>query len=187
METPVLAPNAIPTSEIASTGALFTPSPTMATDLPPDWKRFTAGAFFAGENLSRDFVDWPGNEFRKLRTQDASRRCDNGRDAQRNGAHHRRDYRWLQLHAGIRTKTASTFWLTGSDLYGYRLATFKHLLYLLPDSRFQYRNANQLPMSRGPALISRHLILRHPATSDGAPQQECLPFRRCRSFASRCT
>ena len=42
MSPSVPAPIAIPTSAVASTGASFTPSPTIATLLPPSRKRLTA-------------------------------------------------------------------------------------------------------------------------------------------------
>ena len=38
----------VPTSAVASAGASFTPSPTIATRLPPVWNLFTAAALSAG-------------------------------------------------------------------------------------------------------------------------------------------
>src|SRR5256885_14353753 len=46
--TSVPAPIAIPTSAVARAGASLTPSPTIATLLPPSWNRRTAAAFSAG-------------------------------------------------------------------------------------------------------------------------------------------
>jgi hypothetical protein len=60
------------------------------------------------------------------RTQDAPRRGGNGRDAQRNGAHHRRDHCHMQLCASVRTKAAISFRLTRSAI--------EHLHDLPPDS-----------------------------------------------------
>ena len=50
--TSVPAPMAIPTSAVASAGASFTPSPTMATLRPPSWKRLTAAALSAGRTCA---------------------------------------------------------------------------------------------------------------------------------------
>lgn len=53
--TSVPAPIAIPTSAVASAGASFTPSATIATFLPPAWNRATAEALSVG--LSHPSLD----------------------------------------------------------------------------------------------------------------------------------
>jgi hypothetical protein len=55
---------------------------------------------------------------------DAPRRRVNGCNAQRNGAHHRRNHRRMQLYGTIREKTAVHYWLTRSHLSSYGLVTF---------------------------------------------------------------
>ena len=105
------------------------------------------------------------------RTQDATRCRRNRRDAQRNRAYHGRNHRRMQLYVTLCTKAAARFRLTRWLRAGH---AFEHLLNLPPDSRFQYGNANQFPVGCRLALISRHLIFRHPPTSHGAHQKECL-------------
>src|SRR5215467_9396837 len=78
----------------------------------------------------------------------------------------------MQLYVAIRPKTAPRLWLMRDG------DALKHLFNLPAYASFQYRNANQLPVGCGLALIARHLIFRNPPTSDSAHQQECLQFAR---------
>jgi hypothetical protein len=82
----------------------------------------------------------------------------------------------MQLYAAIGAKTALHFWLT-CPLGSLRVPhAFQHFRYLPPDSRFQYRNANQFPVSCGLASISWHLIFQRPSSPPGAYQKKGLPF-----------
>jgi hypothetical protein len=84
----------------------------------------------------------------------------------------------MQLYATVRAKAEARFFLTAYPL-GFNLKACrasKHCLDLPPDSRFQYRNANQFPVCCGLALISENLVFRNPATSHSAHQQQRLQF-----------